>query len=344
MDTGFGRLDVILSNLNASGSGQRSKVAGRIPKTKKTFKPNRYWARKKWACKNMGGNSGFRTDGVEVTSALERPMAVDKSTEREVVPKDHSGSMVVIGCLESPWRHLMMSSSSKQVLGDQGMVVEDHDALGLSSSVSEGKRGMSFVKESEDTMCLERSQDGLVSEWRRGLSGEIARGLGLSVEMPSLSFSTGKKGKEVTRSLSGLGCTGVMESGPTSKPKRVQAFQSKDAKPKMKPVTSLREGISPTEEIEGPSDDPASGQNREGISPELVQIETMATYRSGSVEKAHDAKPKMKWVMSLVEGISSSEGAAGPSDDQASGQNGEGITSELAQIEMLELYRAGSVG
>lgn len=107
VDAGIVRLEIVLSNLNAFKSGQVSRVASRIPKFKKTFKPkNRYWARKKkWALKITGGNSGIGPNEDEGTSTSERPNEVDKSTRREAVPYvepvvEHSGLMVVIGCLE----------------------------------------------------------------------------------------------------------------------------------------------------------------------------------------------------------------------------------------------------
>lgn len=188
------------------------------------------------------------------------------------------------------------------------MAVEDHGALGFSSSTAEGKRGVtggilggsgqsvkglglsegeggtSFVKDSEDARSMERLQDGLVPERSCRVSGAIAGGLGLSVEKPSLSYSTVKRGNEAKRSVSGMGRIGVMESGLSSEPNRLQTYQSKDAKAKgCKRVSNSGEGTSSTEELPGPSVERALGQNMEGISPELAQIKTLVTHRSGSV-------------------------------------------------------------
>ena len=60
---------------------------------------------------------------------------------REAVSTAYPGSMAVIGCLDGLRRHQAMGSSSKQMFGDQVRVVEDSGDMGLSRSVSEGRKG-----------------------------------------------------------------------------------------------------------------------------------------------------------------------------------------------------------
>jgi hypothetical protein len=228
------------------------------------------------------------------------------------------------------------------------MTNEDQGALGLTNSMAERKRGVtggissgsgqsveglglseeeggtSFVKESEEESCMERLQEGSTPVRRCGGLGVTVGGSGLSVE----------KEKEVNGRVNGLGCKGAMESGPSSEPIRVQTFQSKEAKPKMKRVL-ISEGTSSTEELPGPNVDRATGQNMEGISPELTQTESPVIQRSGFVGQESDGKPG--------EGCSPREEIA-ITDEPVSGQNREGTTPELAQSESPVTQRSGLVG
>jgi hypothetical protein len=157
-------------------------------------------------------------------------------------------------------RHPTMGSSSKRMSSNQGRAGEDHSALGLSRSALEGTCGAiegisgglgqlveglglseeagctSYVKETEDAMAMmgkkvSMSSDGLVPEGMRGVSRGIVGGLNLSVEIN-------------TTSPNGLGRIAVVEPDPSSEPKILQIYQSKDIKPKMKRVTSSGKGSS----------------------------------------------------------------------------------------------------
>jgi hypothetical protein len=340
VEAGIVRLDVALRNLNASGSGQGSRGASWIPKPKKTFKPsNRYWARKQnWACKKTGGNSGIDPIQREA-STIERPKMEDKLNG--AVPNDEpnpEGSMVVVSCLESPRRHSTTISSVKQE-GDQVTAAEGHGAMGLSRSESTGKHGAnggigrgsghsvdglglmeeeggtSFVEVAEDAVCRESAEDGAAPERGSGGSGENTGVLGLSVELPTGSCSTMKRGKEVNRSLSGPGYTGDMESGPGSEPKRKTDYLRKESKPKWMLLSNSGERRSPSEAIVRLIDDPA---------PEWAQIVPPATHRYGSVEQAPKIEPE--------EGM------------LPAGQYRGGSSPELEQSETLAISRSGHAG
>ena len=285
VDARIVRLDVVLSNLKETGSGQGSREAGRIHKPKRTFKPKKkFWARKKrWVRKGMGKSSGRSPNEVEATSAPERPLVVENSIEREAVSNKQPGSMEMTGCLDSLQRLLAMGSPSKMTFGVQRRAIEDLNAPGPSRSASEGTRGatggisgglgqsvegMGLSKEEgctsymEDTEVCLSSVDGAgedamrVLERKRGVPRELVGGLRLPAEFNTMSAN-------------GPGCIEAVEAGPKSEPKMLQVIYTKEAKPKMKRVISSGEGSSSS--LEGPNEDSASCQNHEWSVPENAQ-------------------------------------------------------------------------
>jgi hypothetical protein len=86
--------------------------------------------------------SGSSPNGVEITSVLERPLACEKTTEREAASTACPGSLVVIGCLDGLRRHQAMGSSSKKTSGELVTAVVGSDDMGFSRSVSEGTQGV----------------------------------------------------------------------------------------------------------------------------------------------------------------------------------------------------------
>jgi hypothetical protein len=269
--TGIVRLDVILSNLKVTESGQGSRETGRIHKLKRTFKPKKqYWARKKrWVRKIMGESSGCGQYKVEVNSAQERPRLIEKSYEKEVATNVHLGSTEVTGCLDSLRRFPALGLPSKMMSsvpeGTSGVIGGISGGLGNSveaMGLSEEEGCASYVKETK--VCLSPGDgDGedamMAPERMKKVAGELVEGLSVLAESNTIS-TNGPSRKPKTPS-SGPGHTGAVEAGPKPKPKMLHLM------PKMKRVIRSGEGSSFT----SPSDDHGSGQNREGNLPEIAQ-------------------------------------------------------------------------
>ncbi|KAE7997415.1 hypothetical protein FH972_002054 [Carpinus fangiana] len=308
VEAGIGRLDEVISNLNITEAGQRSRETGRIFQSKRFFKPKRsYWAgKKRWVRKFKGESSGSG------------PNEMEKPLGRGEDSIEHTVSLEGTACLDNFERHSEVGSPVKMMAGVERRSVEDPGESGrMSGGSGKSAEGMGSLEEEDCTSRVKDIEDGVMPvvgaeedallETQRGRepSGEIVGGgeeaatfhegpCGINEEGQNREGRSPKIAqgpREVADSDQHRG----RRSPETTQTRSMESFRSGYGLV----VVQNREGRTP-EFTQGLREEYGTGQYREWSSPELAQRGSKVSNRAGHGRQVTGEVSGLVSAMSLV--------------------------------------------